>query len=159
MFSGCGGFDLGAHQSGKAEVVWANDNDAAAVETYRSNLGPTIEAGDVRDLEPPETPCDILLAGPPCQDYSVLWLHEGARTARAPSGGRRPADAAPPPGRRGAWGRPACRVRAPRERPRRRREALQWRRAGRARSIGSSPSSRSRLARRRLAMWAAQTEP
>jgi DNA (cytosine-5)-methyltransferase 1 len=38
--------------------------------------------GNVRDLEPPSLPADILLAGPPCQDFSVLWLHEGARTAR-----------------------------------------------------------------------------
>ena len=27
-------------------------------------------------------PCDILLAGPPCQDFSQLWNHDGARTAR-----------------------------------------------------------------------------
>lgn len=53
-----------------------------AVETYRRNIGPVIELGDVRDIEPPDVPCDLLLAGPPCQDFSVLWLHEGARTAR-----------------------------------------------------------------------------
>jgi DNA (cytosine-5)-methyltransferase 1 len=27
-------------------------------------------------------PCDLLLAGPPCQDFSTLWNHDGARTAR-----------------------------------------------------------------------------
>ncbi len=30
----------------------------------------------------PEVPCDILLAGPPCQDYSTLWNHDGLKTAR-----------------------------------------------------------------------------
>jgi DNA (cytosine-5)-methyltransferase 1 len=25
-------------------------------------------------------PCDILLAGPPCQDYSTLWNHDGLKT-------------------------------------------------------------------------------
>jgi DNA (cytosine-5)-methyltransferase 1 len=81
MFSGCGGFDLGAERA-SAEIVWANDADPMAVETYRRNIGPVIELGDVRDLDAPDVPCDLLLAGPPCQDFSVLWLHEGARTAR-----------------------------------------------------------------------------
>lgn len=27
-------------------------------------------------------PCEILLAGPPCQDYSTLWNHDGLKTAR-----------------------------------------------------------------------------
>ena len=82
MFSGCGGMDLGAEQSGRARVVWANDSDPASVSTYRRNFGFAPVLGDIRDIDVPQVPCDILLAGPPCQDYSVLWLHEGARTAR-----------------------------------------------------------------------------
>lgn len=82
MFSGCGGFDLGAEETGRVEVLWANDIDPAAVATYRLNFGDRIELADVRDIEPPSVKCDILFAGPPCQDFSVLWLHEGARTAR-----------------------------------------------------------------------------
>jgi DNA (cytosine-5)-methyltransferase 1 len=39
LFSGCGGMDFGAEQSGRARVVWAIDNEHWAVETYRSNLG------------------------------------------------------------------------------------------------------------------------
>ncbi len=82
MFSGCGGFDLGALATGRVQVLWANDINASAVATYRRNLGDHVELADVRDVEPPSVPCDILIAGPPCQDFSVLWLHEGARTAR-----------------------------------------------------------------------------
>lgn len=81
MFSGCGGFDLGAIAAG-AEVRWANDWDAAAVATYRKNIGAHIVQGDVRGIEPPREACDILIAGPPCQDFSTLWTHEGALTAR-----------------------------------------------------------------------------
>jgi DNA (cytosine-5)-methyltransferase 1 len=63
-------------------VVWANDNDPWACETYRQNLGPHMVEADIRDLPVPEVACDILLAGPPCQDFSQLWNHDGARTAR-----------------------------------------------------------------------------
>lgn len=82
MFAGCGGFDLGAEQTRRVRVLWANDIDPAACATYRRNFGDRIELADVRDIEPPSVPCDLLIAGPPCQDFSVLWLHEGARTAR-----------------------------------------------------------------------------
>jgi len=82
MFAGCGGLDLGAEMTGRVRVLWANDIDRAACSTYRRNFGDRIELGDVRDVEPPSVPCDLLIAGPPCQDFSVLWLHEGARTAR-----------------------------------------------------------------------------
>jgi DNA (cytosine-5)-methyltransferase 1 len=82
MFSGCGGLDLGAVATRRVNVLWANDHDRAACATYRRNFGDRIELADIRDIEPPSVPCDLLIAGPPCQDFSVLWLHEGARTAR-----------------------------------------------------------------------------
>lgn len=82
LFSGCGGMDLGAEQSGRARVVWAIDNEHWAVETYRSNIGPHIVEADITETDIPAVPCDILLAGPPCQDYSTLWNHDGLITAR-----------------------------------------------------------------------------
>ena len=82
LFAGCGGMDLGAEQSGRAKVVWAIDNDHWAVETYRRNLGRHIVEADITETPVPEVPCDILLAGPPCQDYSTLWNHDGLKTAR-----------------------------------------------------------------------------
>jgi transposase len=42
LFSGCGGMDLGAEASGRAQVVWAVDNEHWAVQTYRRNLGPRV---------------------------------------------------------------------------------------------------------------------
>jgi DNA (cytosine-5)-methyltransferase 1 len=81
MFSGCGGLDLGAIDAGLS-VRWANDWDKPAVETYKKNIGHHVVHGDVRQLEPPREACDVLIAGPPCQDFSTLWTHEGALTPR-----------------------------------------------------------------------------
>lgn len=74
--------DFGAEQSGRVEVVWAIDNEHWAVETYRRNLGRHIVEADITQTAVPDVPCDILLAGPPCQDYSTLWNHDGLKTAR-----------------------------------------------------------------------------
>lgn len=82
LFSGCGGMDLGAEQTGRAGVVWAVDSEHWAVETYRRNLGSHIVEADITEVDVPDVPCDILLAGPPCQDYSTLWNHDGLKTAR-----------------------------------------------------------------------------
>jgi DNA (cytosine-5)-methyltransferase 1 len=82
LFSGAGGLDLGAESTSRVRVVWANDNERWACETYRRNLGAHIAEGDIHALDVPQVPCDILLAGPPCQDFSQLWNHDGARTAR-----------------------------------------------------------------------------
>jgi DNA (cytosine-5)-methyltransferase 1 len=82
LFSGCGGMDLGAEQTGRVGVVWAVDSEHWAVETYRRNLGRHIVEADITAVEVPNVACDILLAGPPCQDYSTLWNHDGLKTAR-----------------------------------------------------------------------------
>lgn len=82
LFAGCGGMDLGAQQTGRVRTVWAVDNEHWAVETYRRNLGNHIVEGDITATPVPQVPCDILLAGPPCQDYSTLWNHDGLKTAR-----------------------------------------------------------------------------
>lgn len=74
--------DLGAQQTGLAKVVCAVDNDHWAAETYRRNIGFHMVEADVRDFDLPDVPCDILLAGPPCQDFSSLWNHDGAKTSR-----------------------------------------------------------------------------
>lgn len=68
--------------SGRARAVWAIDNEHWAVETYRRNIGKHIAEADITTMPIPEVPCDILLAGPPCQDYSTLWNHDGLMTSR-----------------------------------------------------------------------------
>lgn len=85
LFSGCGGLDLAFHKAGY-EIVWANDYDKMAVETYKKNLGDVINCGDIRDIDPyadssiPD--CDLIIGGFPCQDFSVIWKRPGLNGER-----------------------------------------------------------------------------
>lgn len=70
LFSGAGGLDLGLVQAGH-EVVWANDFDADAVDTYRRNLGDHVVLGDICAMPSSAIPaCDVVVGGFPCQGYS-----------------------------------------------------------------------------------------
>ncbi|TXG83936.1 MAG: DNA cytosine methyltransferase [Sphingomonadales bacterium] len=73
LFSGAGGMDVGFRRAG-FDILWANDFDKAAVETYRRNLGEHIVLGDVNDYIPQlhqYRGVDCLFGGPPCQGFSV----------------------------------------------------------------------------------------
>ena len=81
LFSGCGGLDLGFMGGfrflGKNyhrlpfEIVWANDIEPMACETYRANLGKEIVCGDVWQSIS-DIPCaDVVIGGFPCQDVSI----------------------------------------------------------------------------------------
>jgi DNA (cytosine-5)-methyltransferase 1 len=71
MFSGAGGMDSGFVGAG-FQIVWANDVDRDACDTYRQNLGDHVCCQDVRSVNPDHLPpCDVLIGGPPCQGFSV----------------------------------------------------------------------------------------
>jgi DNA (cytosine-5)-methyltransferase 1 len=81
LFSGCGGMDLGFDQAGY-DIVWANDIDPDACETYRANIGDIIE-GDVTNLPVPELKdIDVLTSGFPCQPFSNAGSRKGVTDPR-----------------------------------------------------------------------------
>lgn len=71
LFSGAGGFDLGFKKSG-FEIVWANDFDKEAVETYKRNIGEHIVHDSIYNIKVEDIPdADILIGGFPCLGFTV----------------------------------------------------------------------------------------
>lgn len=79
LFSGCGGMSLGFEDAG-FNVVGAFDNWDAAVEIYKANFSHPIYKMDlsseestqiIKNLNP-----DVIVGGPPCQDYSIAGKRE-----------------------------------------------------------------------------------
>jgi len=81
MFSGCGGLDFGLTKAG-FEVVWANDFDSDACETYRKNIG-EIHCGDINQIPTPNIKnLDLLVSGFPCQPFSSAGNRKGVKDHR-----------------------------------------------------------------------------
>jgi DNA (cytosine-5)-methyltransferase 1 len=74
LFSGAGGLDFGFKKAG-FEILWANDFNKNACETYKNNIGNHIHCGDINELKGQLKECvnnvDIIFGGPPCQGFSV----------------------------------------------------------------------------------------
>lgn len=74
LFSGAGGLDMGFVME-DFNIVWANDFDSDACETYKANIGDHIRCGDIEkwmyELEQFSNRVDVLIGGPPCQGFSV----------------------------------------------------------------------------------------
>lgn len=82
LFSGCGGLDLGfkggfaflgkEYEAHPFDIIWANDFNKAACETYRVNIDRRIVDGPIEDCfdSIPET-ADVVIGGFPCQDISI----------------------------------------------------------------------------------------
>ena len=76
LFCGIGGFHVAARNLG-LEVVFACDIDDEARKAYQSNYG-LAPHGDITKVSPDDVPpFDLLLAGFPCQPFSIIGSKHG----------------------------------------------------------------------------------
>lgn len=77
LFSGAGGLDLGFYNAG-FEIIWANDFDKYAVQTYRENFDNVIIYDDINNIDFEDIPdADVIIGGFPCQPFSMMGSELG----------------------------------------------------------------------------------
>jgi len=82
LFSGIGGLDIGFSDAGY-NIVWANDFDKYAVQTYRANFGDHIVLGDINEIPLEDIPNHhVLIGGFPCQPFSMMGEMRGFEDTR-----------------------------------------------------------------------------
>ncbi len=73
LYSGAGGLDIGFKKAG-FDIVWANDYNKYACESYAKNIGGHIRCGDINEFFDELSgikDIDLAIGGPPCQGFSV----------------------------------------------------------------------------------------
>lgn len=93
LFSGCGGMDLGfeggftylnkKYKSNPFEIIYSNDFEKKACETYNYNFNNKIICDDINNINEKDIPeCDIVIGGFPCQDFSLAGKRKGFNSQR-----------------------------------------------------------------------------
>ncbi|WP_235973292.1 DNA cytosine methyltransferase [Sarcina ventriculi] len=81
LFAGAGGLYLGFLNAG-FNIIWSNDIDKYAVESYRHNIGNHIVLGDINKLLDNIPDHDVLIGGFPCQPFSMMGEQLGFNDKR-----------------------------------------------------------------------------
>jgi len=82
FFAGVGGIDKGFEEAG-FEIIWANEFDKYAAETYKLNFRVPLVIDDIRNIKTQDIPdFDIMIAGFPCQAFSVAGYRKGFNDER-----------------------------------------------------------------------------
>lgn len=82
LFCGAGGLDLGFKESGY-DIIWANDNDKFAVQTYKHNIGNHVIESDINDINLDNIPlAEVIIGGFPCQPFSIMGSELGFEDTR-----------------------------------------------------------------------------
>ena len=81
FFSGVGGIELGFEQTNEFRVVYANEFDKYARQTYQLNHPDTyLDGRDIHDVQPEDIPAervDVIMGGFPCQAFSIAGYRKG----------------------------------------------------------------------------------
>lgn len=84
LFSGVGGFEEGLEFAGiNYEIVFASEIDRFARKSFLANFDTTNMYGDITKIEACDVPDhDLLIAGFPCQSFSIAGKRKGFEDAR-----------------------------------------------------------------------------
>lgn len=83
FFAGVGGIDIGFEKAKLFKVVYANEFDSYPVKTYELNSKIKVDCRDIREVKSQEIPdFDVMLAGFPCQAFSVAGYRKGFEDAK-----------------------------------------------------------------------------
>lgn len=82
LFAGVGGIELGFKNAG-FDIIWSNEIDEKAGETFRANHNTQIVIDDIHNINAENVPdVDVIVGGFPCQAFSIAGYRKGFEDER-----------------------------------------------------------------------------